>query len=83
MARLPAYGSGLMDAPIGFQASVQLFAAYGIDFPSDLNGHQHLTDDYPAEPLPKDGQDALVTVTPGIGCVIDEDRVRGELKLKL
>lgn len=76
-------GSGLMDAPIGFQASVQLFAAYGIDFPSDLNGPQHLTDDYLAEPLPKDGQDALVTVTPGIGCVIDEDKARGELKLEL
>ena len=36
-------GSGLMDAPIGFQASVQLFSAYGIDFPADLNGPQHMT----------------------------------------
>jgi len=76
-------GSGLMDAPIGFQASVQLFSAYGIDFPSDLNGPQHMTDDYLAEPLPKDGQNALVTTTPGIGYVIDEDRVRGDLRLDL
>jgi L-alanine-DL-glutamate epimerase-like enolase superfamily enzyme len=76
-------GSGLMDAPIGFQASVQLFSAYGIDFPSDLNGPQHLTDDYLAEPLPKDGQDAIVTTIPGIGYVIDEDRVKGDLKLEL
>jgi L-alanine-DL-glutamate epimerase-like enolase superfamily enzyme len=76
-------GSGLMDAPIGFQASVQLFAAYGIDFPCDLNGPQHISDDYLAQPLPKDGQDALVTDSPGIGCVIDEDRVKGELKLEL
>jgi L-alanine-DL-glutamate epimerase-like enolase superfamily enzyme len=76
-------GSGLMDAPIGFQASVQLFSAYGIDFPADLNGPQHMTDDYLAEPLPKDGQDAIVTETPGIGYVIDEDRVTGDLKLEL
>jgi muconate cycloisomerase len=76
-------GSGLMDAPIGFQASVQLFAGYGIDFPTDLNGPQHIAEDYLAELLPKDGQNALVTQTPGIGVVIDEDRVRGELKLNL
>lgn len=76
-------GSGLMDAPIGFHASVQLFAAYGIDFPSDLNGPQHISDDYLAEPLPRDGQDALITETPGIGYVIDEDRVKGDLRLEL
>jgi len=76
-------GSGLMDAPIGYQASVQLFSAYGIDFPSDLNGPQHITDDYLAEPLPKEGQNAIVTQTPGIGYIIDEDRVRGDLRLDL
>lgn len=76
-------GSGLMDAPIGFQASVQLFAGYGMDYPTDLNGPQHIAEDYLAEPLPRDGQDALVTEHPGIGVVIDEDRVRGELKLDL
>ena len=32
-AGLKLIGSGLMDAPIGFHASVQLFAAYGIYFP--------------------------------------------------
>ena len=76
-------GSGLMDAPIGFQVSVQLFAAYGINFPADLNGPQHLVDDYLAKPLPRDGQDALVTEHPGIGYEIDEDKVKGELRLDL
>ncbi len=82
-AGIKLIGSGLMDAPIGYQASVQLFAAYGIDFPSDLNGPQHISDDYLAEPLPRDGQDARVTETPGIGCNIDEERVRGDLRLEL
>ncbi|MEQ9639315.1 MAG: enolase C-terminal domain-like protein [Alphaproteobacteria bacterium] len=76
-------GSGLMDAPLGFAASVHLFAAYGIDFPVDLNGPQHLSGDYLAEPLPMDGQDALVPTVPGLGCVVDEERIAGELRLDL
>jgi len=68
-------GSGLMDAPIGFAASVQLFAAYGIDYPCDLNGPQHIKEDYLAEPLPMDGQDALVPQRPGIGVVMDERKI--------
>jgi L-alanine-DL-glutamate epimerase-like enolase superfamily enzyme len=68
-------GSGLMDAPIGFAASVQLFAAYGIDYPCDLNGPQHIKDDYLAEPLPMEGQSALVPERPGIGVVMDEKKI--------
>jgi len=68
-------GSGLMDAPIGFAASVHLFAAYGIDYPCDLNGPQHIKDDYLAEPLPMDGRQALVPQRPGLGVVMDEKKV--------
>ncbi len=82
-AGLKVIGSGLMDAPIGYHASVQLFAAYGMDFPADLNGPQHMSDDYLLKPLPKDKQNALVTTQPGIGYEIDEDRVRNDLKLEL
>lgn len=74
-AGLSLIGSGLMDAPIGFAASVHLFAAYGIDFPADLNGPQHLADDYLAEPLPMDGQTALVPQAPGIGVAMDEQKI--------
>jgi muconate cycloisomerase len=70
-------GSGLMDAPIGFAASVHLFAAYGIDFPCDLNGPQHIAEDYLAKPLPMDGQMALVPEAPGIGVDMDEDKIAG------
>jgi len=68
-------GSGLMDAPIGFAASVHLFAAYGIDYPCDLNGPQHIKADYLAEPLPMEGRSALVPKRPGIGVVMDEQKV--------
>lgn len=82
-AGLKLIGSGLMDAPIGFAASVHVFAAYGIDYPVDLNGPQHLAADYLEQPLPREGQMALVPDSPGLGCMVDEDRVRGELALKL
>jgi L-alanine-DL-glutamate epimerase-like enolase superfamily enzyme len=75
-------GSGLMDAPIGFAASVQLFAAYGIDYPCDLNGPQHIKEDYLAEPLPMEGQQALVPGRPGIGVVMDEKKIAA-MALKL
>lgn len=82
-AGIKLIGSGLMDAPIGFAASVHVFAAYGIDYPVDLNGPQHLAGDYLKSPLPREGQMALVPTAPGLGCEIDEERVRGELALAL
>jgi len=74
-AGLRLIGSGLMDAPIGFAASVHLFAAFGIDYPCDLNGPQHIADDYLAEPLPMEGPFALVPQRPGIGIAMDELKV--------
>jgi muconate cycloisomerase len=81
-AGLRLIGSGLMDAPIGFAASVQLFAAYGIDYPCDLNGPQHIAGDYLAEPLPREGRFALVPQRPGLGMAMDEQKVAA-LALKL
>jgi L-alanine-DL-glutamate epimerase-like enolase superfamily enzyme len=75
-AGLTLIGSGLMDAPIGFAASVQLFAAYGIRLPVDLNGPQFIAEDYLAQPLPIRNQVAYVPDAPGIGVVIDEAKVR-------
>ena len=69
-------GSGLMDAPIGFAASVHLFAAYGLQLPVDLNGPQFIAEDYLAEPLPVRGQVAYVPSGPGLGVVIDEAKVK-------
>lgn len=75
-AGLTLIGSGLMDAPIGFAASVQLFAAYGIRLPVDLNGPQFIAEDYLAQPLPVRDQVAYVPEGPGLGVTIDEDKVR-------
>ncbi len=75
-AGLGLIGSGLMDAPIGFAASVHLFAAYGIDYPCDLNGPQHIGEDYLKTPLPVEGRFALVPKAPGLGVDIDEDKVK-------
>jgi len=75
-AGLTLIGSGLMDAPIGFAASVHLFAAYGISLPVDLNGPQFIAEDYLAEPLPVRNQVAYVPQGPGLGVIVDEDKVR-------
>src|SRR5690606_13881433 len=66
-AGLTLIGSGLMDAPVGFAASVHLYAGYGIEMPVDLNGPQFIADNYLAEPYPMDGQRALVPSGPGLG----------------
>lgn len=75
-AGLKLIGSGLQDAPIGFAASVHLFAAYGITDPVDLNGPQFIAEDYLKTPLPLERQSALVPQRPGLGIEIDETKVK-------
>ncbi len=75
-AGLGLIGSGLMDAPIGFAASVHLFASYGLDYPCDLNGPQFIAEDYLKSPVPMEGRFALVPKAPGLGIDIDEAKVK-------
>ena len=75
-AGLTLIGSGLMDAPIGFAASVHLFAAYGMKLPVDLNGPQFIAEDYLAEPLPVREQVAYVPTGAGLGLTVDEAKVQ-------
>jgi muconate cycloisomerase len=75
-AGLKLIGSGLMDAPIGFAASVHLFAAYGIADPVDLNGPQFIAEDYAARPFRIERQIAYVPDAPGLGIEIDEAKLR-------
>ncbi|MFP6774316.1 MAG: enolase C-terminal domain-like protein [Alphaproteobacteria bacterium] len=74
-AGMELVGSGLMDAPIGFAAAAHLYAAYGIETPVDLNGPQHIAEDYLAAPFPMQGQTALVPDGPGLGIEVDEDKL--------
>lgn len=75
-AGITLIGSGLMDAPVGFAASVHLFAAYGMQLPVDLNGPQFIAEDYLLEPLPVRAQVAYVPGGPGLGVVVDEIKVK-------
>jgi L-alanine-DL-glutamate epimerase-like enolase superfamily enzyme len=75
-AGLKLIGSGLQDAPIGFAASVHLFAAYGITDPVDLNGPQFIAEDYLKKPFPIERQVALLPASPGLGIEIDEEKVK-------
>ncbi|MEO8925356.1 MAG: enolase C-terminal domain-like protein [Caldimonas sp.] len=75
-AGIALIGSGLMDAPIGFAASVHLFAAYGMQLPVDLNGPQFIAEDYLGEPLPVRDQVAYVPSGPGLGVLVDESKVK-------
>lgn len=75
-AGLKLIGSGLQDAPIGFAASVHLFAAYGIADPVDLNGPQFIAEDYLKTPFPIEKQIAYVPAGPGLGIEIDEAKVK-------
>lgn len=75
-AGLKLIGSGLQDAPIGFAASVHLFAAYGITDPVDLNGPQFIAEDYLKTPFPIERQIAHVPKGPGLGIEIDEAKVK-------
>lgn len=76
-AGLKLIGSGLQDAPIGFAASVHVFAAYGMADPVDLNGPQFIAQDYLATPFPIERMAALVPTRPGLGIDIDETKVAG------
>jgi muconate cycloisomerase len=74
-AGLTLIGSGLMDAPIGFAASVHLYSAYGISLPVDLNGPQFIAEDYLGKPFPIERTVAKVPTGPGLGIDIDESKV--------
>ncbi len=58
-------GSGLTEGMVGFSASLQLFAAMGIEHPVDLNGPQFIEDRFCAGPR-LEGERATVS-GPGLG----------------
>jgi muconate cycloisomerase len=74
-AGLKLIGSGLQDAPIGFAASVHVFAAYGMADPVDLNGPQFIAEDYLKTPFAVERMTALVPTGPGLGIEIDEAKL--------
>ncbi|MGA6167429.1 mandelate racemase/muconate lactonizing enzyme family protein [Amycolatopsis magusensis] len=70
-------GSGLTDSDLGLAASLQLFAAFGIDTPVDLNGRQFVGSAYATgETVRVHGGIARVPTGPGLGVEVDEPVVR-------
>jgi L-alanine-DL-glutamate epimerase-like enolase superfamily enzyme len=68
-------GSGLTDPDIGFAASVQVYAAYGLAYPAALNGPQFLDASIASTGVRVEAGEAIVPTGPGLGVTIDEDRL--------
>ena len=68
-------GSGLTDPDIGFAASVQVYAAFGLAYPAALNGPQFLDASIASAGVVVENGEALVPSGPGLGVAIDESRL--------
>lgn len=69
-------GSGLTDPDISLAASLQIYAAYGLDRPAALNGPQFLTADILREPLRVEEGMAYPPNGVGLGVELDEGKLR-------
>jgi L-alanine-DL-glutamate epimerase-like enolase superfamily enzyme len=65
-------GSGLTDPDIGFAASVQIYAAYGLAYPAALNGPQFLDATVVSSGVRVEAGAAYVPSAPGLGVEVDE-----------
>jgi muconate cycloisomerase len=70
-------GSGLTDPDISFAASVQIYAAYGLNYPAALNGPQFLNATVASRGVRVVDGVAHVPEGAGLGIEVDEERVRG------
>lgn len=69
-------GSGLTDPDVSLAASLQLYAAYQLEYPAALNGPQFLAGSFLREPLKVANGEIAVPDKPGLGVEVDEARVR-------
>lgn len=74
-ADLMLLGSGLTEGRIALYASAELFSAFGITMPVDLNGPQFLRDDMVAGPIDFPGRTVPLSDRPGIGIEPDPDKL--------
>ena len=75
-AGLMFLGSGLTDPDISFAASVQIYAAYGLNYPAALNGPQFLNGTVATKGVRVADGVAHVPEGAGLGVEVDEERVR-------
>jgi muconate cycloisomerase len=75
-AGLPLIGSGLCETDLGLSHGIQLFSAFGIDLPCDLNGRQFVQSAYLSETVDLKRGRVTVPDRPGCGVTVDEMKVR-------
>lgn len=71
--------SGLTDCGVAFAASLHLFSLLELALPAELNGPELLNDLY-VEGLSITGAVATVPDGPGLGVMVDEERIRFEAR---
>ncbi|GAB4153343.1 MAG: enolase C-terminal domain-like protein [Planctomycetota bacterium] len=69
-------GSGLTDPDVSLAATLQVFAAYGLEKPAALNGPQFLTADVLKEPIRVEGGEMVVPQGVGLCVEVDEEKVQ-------
>lgn len=74
-AGLMFLGSGLTDPDVSLAASLILFGAYGLKYPAALNGPQFLGTSVITDPFKAAGGRVRIPKGPGLGIVVDEDKV--------
>jgi muconate cycloisomerase len=72
---LALYGGGTMETSIGTAAAAALYGTWGSALGCDLVGPLLLTEDVATEPITYDAGDLCVPTGPGLGVVLDEDKV--------
>ena len=74
-ADLLLLGSGLTEGRIALHAAAQVFGAFGLHLPADLNGPQFLADDMVAGPLEFPERRVHLSGAPGIGLEPDPEKL--------
>jgi muconate cycloisomerase len=75
-AGIGLYGGTMLEGGVGTAASAQLFATFPrLDWGTELFGPLLLTEEILAEPLRYEDFSLLVPDGPGLGVVLDEDRL--------
>ncbi len=69
------FGSGLTDPDLSLAASLNLYAAYGLQYPAALNGPQFLGKSILKEPLTVTGGKIRVPDGPGLGVEVEFSQV--------
>jgi L-alanine-DL-glutamate epimerase-like enolase superfamily enzyme len=72
-------GSGLTDPDLALAGSLNLFTAYGLQYPAALNGPQFLNATILQQPFEVTDGELVTPSGPGLGVEVDETKIQGLL----